>query len=94
MEWFFDGLGTEIISVVISLIVGGFVGYKIGVKKSAKQKQQAGDTAKQEQKVRVDDSTVYSRKKKTSFEISIDQTQKAGDYSSQTQIGEIKDVRK
>ena len=29
MEWFFDGLGTAI----ITLIIGGAIGYRIGIKK-------------------------------------------------------------
>lgn len=46
-EWFFDGIGTEIISLIVGLIVGGFGGYKIGSKN--KQKQIARDNANQNQ---------------------------------------------
>ena len=53
LEWVFDGIGTEIIVGLISLIIGalggGFAGYKIGVKNKIKQKQKAGDNAKQSQ---------------------------------------------
>ena len=33
----FDGIGTEIISLIIGLGVGGFAGYKIGIKQTGKQ---------------------------------------------------------
>lgn len=54
MEWFFDGLGTELISVIIGIIfgavTGGTIGYKIGVnKQSVKQEQKAGTASKQRQ---------------------------------------------
>ena len=45
----FDGIGTEIISLVIGLITGGAVGYKIGVHNRIKQSQRAGDHANQVQ---------------------------------------------
>ena len=51
MENIFQGIGTEIIGVllntVLSLIVGGAVGYRIGV--SSKQKQKAGNNSNQVQ---------------------------------------------
>lgn len=51
MENIFQGIGTEIIGVLLntifSFIVGGVVGYKIGV--SSKQKQKAGNNSKQVQ---------------------------------------------
>jgi hypothetical protein len=34
MEWFFDGLGTAVITLIIGLLTGGTVGYRIGIKKS------------------------------------------------------------
>ena len=46
MEWFFDGIGTEIISIIISFLVGGTVGYSIGINKN-NQKQKARDNANQ-----------------------------------------------
>lgn len=45
MEWFFNGLGTAL----IGLVIGGTVGYRIGIKKSIRQKQKAGDNAQQMQ---------------------------------------------
>ena len=44
MEWFFDGLGTEIISLLIGILLGGVTGYKIGI-----NKQKAGKNSKQVQ---------------------------------------------
>ena len=52
MEWIFDGIGTELVSALIGLLVGGVAGYGIGVvvtKNKIKQKQKAGDNAKQVQ---------------------------------------------
>lgn len=46
MEWFFDGIGTAIISSIVSLIIGGSIGYKIGINKNI-QKQKAGDNSTQ-----------------------------------------------
>lgn len=47
MEWFFDGLGTSIVTLVVGLIGGGAAGYRIGIKKSVKQSQSAGDNSSQ-----------------------------------------------
>ena len=52
-SWIFDGIGTEIICVIVSLIVGsiggGAIGYKIGTKNKNKQIQKAKDNANQSQ---------------------------------------------
>lgn len=89
MEWIFEGIGTEIISIVISLVIGGVVGYKIGIKKASNQKQIAGDDADQKQIINIEESD-FSQIKKANIETSIVQSQKAGDSSSQSQIGEIR----
>ncbi|HCE53636.1 MAG TPA: hypothetical protein DER05_00980 [Lutibacter sp.] len=49
MEWFFDGLGTAIITLIFGLLSGGAIGYRIGIKKTNKinQKQTAKDNASQ-----------------------------------------------
>lgn len=39
MEWFFDGVGTEIISLIVGTVLGGTVGYKIGSKSKLVQKK-------------------------------------------------------
>lgn len=45
MDWFFSGIGTEIISALIGLLIGGIGGYKIGVRNKIKQVQKAGDNS-------------------------------------------------
>ena len=51
LAWIFDGIGTELligaVGVLIAAAGGGAVGYKIGSKNKIKQKQNAGDNAKQ-----------------------------------------------
>ncbi|MFN8309785.1 MAG: hypothetical protein U0T73_07470 [Chitinophagales bacterium] len=49
MEWFFDGLGTAIITLIVGLLTGGAVGYRVGIKKTNRvnQKQTAKDNASQ-----------------------------------------------
>lgn len=53
ISWIFDGIGTEIICIVVSLVVGslggGAIGYRIGVKNRNKQIQKAKDNANQNQ---------------------------------------------
>lgn len=71
----FDGIGTELISILIGLcVVGGgcFWYYKNG---KVVQKQKAGNNAKQRQEV------------KSSNKKNVSQSQDAGDDSEQTQIG-------
>jgi len=47
MEWFFSGLGTAIIGIIIGAIGGGAIGYRIGIKKNNRQTQKAGDNVTQ-----------------------------------------------
>lgn len=49
MEWFFDGIGTALITLILGLLTSGAVGYRIGIKKTNKviQKQTAKDNASQ-----------------------------------------------
>lgn len=47
MEWFFEGLGTALVCLLIGFVGGGTVGYRIGIKKSTQQKQKARDNATQ-----------------------------------------------
>lgn len=47
MDWIFDGIGTELISLLIGLVTGGTVGYKIGVKNRILQKQKGRDNSEQ-----------------------------------------------
>ncbi len=94
MEWLFDGLGTELVSMVIGLLlgtgVGGIAGYKIGINKSVlKQNQKAGTDSKQKQ---IGKSVVGASKDELNVESNnskIKQNQKAGNGAAQTQIGGI-----
>lgn len=96
MEWFFDGIGTEIVGIVISLIIsaigGGAVGYKIGIKRTLSQEQSAGEDSEQRQELQIgkNDVGTNSSKSKTNLK----QSQKAGNGSVQTQIGGINDDRR
>lgn len=96
MDWIFDGIGTEIIGIIISLIIGasggGVVGYKIGVKKIANQKQNARDDAEQKQELYVGGSNIGKNPSKT--KTNIKQSQKAGNNAVQTQFGGINDAPK
>ncbi len=49
MEWIFEGIGTELLSLAIGAVVGGLTGYKIGVKNKVKQNQKAGKNSTQSQ---------------------------------------------
>lgn len=94
MEWLFDGLGTELVSMIIGLFLGasagGIAGYKIGINKSVlKQNQRAGTDSKQKQ---IGKSVVGASKDGLNIQSSnskIKQSQKAGNETVQTQIGGI-----
>jgi len=47
MDWFFNGLGSTLIGLLIGAIGGGLVGYRIGIKKNFRQHQKAGNNATQ-----------------------------------------------
>ena len=49
MEWIFEGIGTNILVLIVTFLLGGFTGYKIGIHQKAKLKQSAGDNATQSQ---------------------------------------------
>ena len=53
LHWIFDGIGTEIICVIVSLIIGtvsgGIIGYKAGVKNHIKLIAKAQNDANQQQ---------------------------------------------
>lgn len=46
MEWFFEGLGTLLIGLIIGGAGGGAVGWRLAMRKTS-QRQQAGDNANQ-----------------------------------------------
>lgn len=80
-EWFFEGIGTEIIILIIGLVIGNISGYKIA-KLKYKQAQTAGDWSNQKQSIRITDNSNASTN-------NISQSQKAGNNSTQVQVGDI-----
>lgn len=88
MDWIFDGIGTEIVSILISFIIGavggGLSGYKIAVRHTEKQHQKAGDNANQRQEG-YEKTTTNALIDITSIE----QSQNAGNNATQVQIGDI-----
>lgn len=48
MEWFFDGLGTMLLGLVLGGAAGGAAGYRLGAG-SVRQRQSAGDKSRQTQ---------------------------------------------
>ncbi len=91
-EWFFDGIGTELISLIIGAIGGGAVGYKIGIKRTSVQKQVARDNALQTQEIKMGKNDVRNSPVKS--KTSIRQSQKAGNNAVQLQVGGIDDERR
>lgn len=89
-EWFFDGIGTEIVGIIIGLVIGGTVIYKFVTRNKSKQKQIAGDKSKQHQEFEVEIDAQEEGKTKSD----IKQIQKAGNGANQTQIGRIKNGSK
>lgn len=89
LQWIFDGIGTELISLAIGAIAGGLAGYRIGIKKNGKQIQKAKSGAKQKQKLIIDGNQIPEGK--NDVKNSIRQTQRAGKNSEQVQIGRIND---
>lgn len=88
IEWFFDGLGTEIISAIIGAVGGGLIGYRVGKRKSKfTQKQQAGSGSEQYQKGKTFSGFKNNGNMVQDLNLSFRQKQKAGDNSKQTQIG-------
>jgi hypothetical protein len=48
MDWFFDGLGTLLIGLLVGGAGGGAAGWRLAVRRTV-QKQRAGDKARQVQ---------------------------------------------
>ena len=87
IPWIFDGIGTEIVGLVLGTVLGGFAGYKIGIHKKGKQLQIAKAASKQRQEMVVDSDAHIGDE--TNVQNTIRQIQKAGNNSEQTQIGRI-----
>lgn len=84
-SWFFDGIGTEIIAIIVGLLLGGIVVYKVVIKSKSKQVQKAGNNSKQTQIYEVGSSSESQKTK-----ANLNQKQVAGDDSEQVQTGSIR----
>lgn len=85
-QWFFSGLGTELVSLAIGAIFGGIIGFRIGKhKRNLHQLQKAGVESEQYQKgsFRKKNNNAKSEDVVSSFT----QKQIAGNRSKQKQIG-------
>ena len=71
MEWIFDGIGTEIISLLIGLAGGGAIGYRIGIRNKNFPTSKKGETRQNKYKLET---------------LSMMEIQKAGDNAQQFQI--------
>lgn len=88
VKWLFDGLGTEIIILIIGAIGGGLIGFRIGKRKSKfMQTQEAGVGSEQYQKGMSVSVSQNEAEKGQDAKLSFRQEQKAGDNSKQLQIG-------
>ena len=94
VSWFFDGLGTEIISLIIGAITGGLIGFAAGRKSHMSQKQNAGNGAEQTQKGTANNAERANAngENRQNSVATVHQTQKAGDNSKQTQVGSSKNA--
>ncbi len=92
VQWFFEVLGTEILSLIVGMISDGFIGFRVGKRTSKfKQSQKAGRNSKQYQSGEVsfkEDCSGENRDNLSSFR----QSQIAGDNSEQVQNGGQGDV--
>lgn len=86
-EWFFDGIGSTIVSLVVGAIIGGFTGYKIGIHKRVKLIQKAGDSSEQNQTIEQDGEAYDTS---ISYNINLSMKQKAKNNANQTQIGGVR----
>lgn len=84
VQWFFDGLGTELISLAGGLIIGFRVGRRTT---KFTQAQEAGVEAEQYQKGKSIQKSKRNNAKAQDVMSTFFQKQKAGDRSKQTQIG-------
>ena len=94
IQWIFSGIGTQILSAIGGLIIGGLIGYKIRDRRIGKQKQKGGKHSNQRQEFHIDSATDPAEDSSAdnvegSNRYSINQNQKAGDDSTQVQIGGI-----
>ncbi len=68
ISWIFDGIGTQIVGIIIGLLLGGagggVIGYRIGSKNKIKQKQKAGNNSNQVQVGNVSVAFMDDKKEK------------------------------
>jgi hypothetical protein len=88
--WFFDGIGTEIVRLVIGAFVGGLVGFHIGKRSKLHQSQKGGQRTKQTQIGSSENNGIAERK--TTNQALVKQSQIVGDNSEQFQSGGSKNV--
>lgn len=92
ISWFFDGLGTELISLFIGAIGGGVIGYRVGKQRNKNvQKQYAGERSDQYQEGEQILKDFHHSSEVDNKSV-LHQTQKAGDESIQKQVGRQKNV--
>lgn len=88
VQWIFSGIGTQIVTSIVAFLAGGAIGYRIRDKQIGKQKQIAGHSSNQRQEIHVESNIKKVIDEKESHQV-VDQIQKAGDNSTQVQIGEV-----
>jgi hypothetical protein len=86
MEWFFNGIGTMLLGLILGAAGGGIVGYKFGFSKSkVDQAQKAEGNARQ---IQVGEKSTNKRDSQTFVRTgSYNQSQEATDNATQIQIG-------
>lgn len=95
IEWIFDGIGTEFLSITITVIfstIFGCVFYKRIINRTVKQNQISGDNSKQIQEINLENDNLYETEVKSKNKFK--QSQIAGNNSIQIQIGEVNVSRK
>ena len=85
ITWVFSGIGTEMVVGLFATLLGGFVVYKVIVNQRVEQKQTAGKNSKQYQSTNLGHLEYENNQ---NFDVTLNQSQKAGDNSEQIQIGE------
>lgn len=88
--WFFDGIGSTIVSLIAGAIIGGFTGYKIGIHKKIKLIQKAGNSSEQNQTIELNGESDDTN---TSYNVNVNMEQKAKNNVKQTQIGGVRNGR-
>lgn len=59
IQWIFDGIGSQIVGIIVGFVFGGATGYGIAIHKNTtkiKQSQKAGDNASQQQATTINNN--------------------------------------